>query len=228
MLSNIFSGGFDIQTFLFSIFIRLIVIFTALPIHEFAHGWVAKKLGDPTASNQGRLNLNPLQHIDPFGTTLLLLTGFGWAKPVPINPSYFKNRKVGMALTALAGPVSNILLGSVILILFKVLLYFVPYTQFTTVLLQAFSIMISTNITLAVFNLLPIPPLDGAKIFGALLPDRIYWTVMRYEQYIMFALLAVMMFTNLLSTPLNWLSGHLYSLMNFLTGFVDLIAQAVH
>lgn len=225
MLAQLFTGSIDWTQFLFQIFIRLIVVFTALPLHEFAHGWVAKKLGDPTASNLGRLNLNPLQHFDPIGTTCLLLTGVGWAKPVPINPSYFKNRKRDMALTALAGPVSNILLAAVLLLIYKILAYFAPGFAFFDVLILAISLMLSINISLAVFNLLPIPPLDGAKFFGALLPDRIYWNVMRYEQIIMFVLLAVLMFTNLLDYPISWLSGKIYSFLNVITGFVDWIAR---
>lgn len=227
MLSNLFGGNFDWVNFLFDVFIRLIVVFTALPIHEYAHGWVAKKLGDPTASMQGRLNLNPLHHFDLFGTTCLLLTGFGWAKPVPVNPNYFRNPKKGMALTALAGPVSNLLLATALTLIFKVIAYFVPYNSFVIVLLSAISLMISINISLAVFNLLPIPPLDGAKIFGAFLPDRIYWKVMQYEQIIMFVLFAVLIATDILNTPLSWLSSKIYTGINFLTGFVDLIARAV-
>ena len=226
MLSSIFGGNWS--TFLFQVFIRLIVVFTALPIHEFAHGWVAYKLGDNTAKNMGRLDMNPLRHFDPFGTTCLLLTGFGWAKPVPVNPNNFKNRKSGMALTALAGPVSNILLATVILLVYKVLYYFIPFSnQFMNSLLTIFATMVSLNIGLAVFNLLPVPPLDGAKIFGFFLPDRIYWKVMQYEQFIMIALFAVLMFTNILSWPINWLSNVVYRGMNFLTGFVDVLARMI-
>lgn len=227
MPSNLFSGSFDWVSFLFDLFIRLIVVFTALPIHEYAHGLVAKKLGDPTASMQGRLNLNPFHHFDPIGTTCLLLTGFGWAKPVPVNPGYFKKPKQGMALTALAGPLSNLLLATALTLIFKVIAYFVPYNNFVVVLLSAISLMISINISLAVFNLLPIPPLDGAKIFGALLPDRIYWKVMQYERIIMIALFALLFATDILDLPISWLSGKIYTGIDFLTGFVDLIAQAV-
>ncbi len=213
--------------FFFSVFIRLIVVFTALPIHEYAHGWIARKLGDPTAENMGRLNLNPLQHFDPIGTTCLLLTGYGWAKPVPINPSYFRNRKSGMALTALAGPAANILLAIVWTLVYKCIAYFLPYQTFFSVLATAFSLMASINISLAVFNLLPIPPLDGAKIFGYFLPDRIYWNVMQYERQIAFILFALLMFTPVLNVPLSFLSGLVNRLVQFLTGFVDLLARAV-
>ena len=225
MLTSLMSGNW--AEYLFHIFIRLIVVFTALPLHEFAHGWVARRLGDRTAEYQGRLNLNPLHHFDPIGTTMLLLTGYGWAKPVPINPNYFKNPKKGMALTALAGPVSNLLLAWALLVLDKSLFYFLPSNTFTSVLSTAFYIMISTNLSLAVFNLLPCPPLDGAKIFGAFLPDRVYWQVMRYERYIMLALFAVIMFTPLLDWPLQKLTQLAYYGISFLSGFVDMLANLI-
>lgn len=225
MITNIMNG--DWTGYLFQILVRVLVVFTALPLHEFAHGIVARKLGDPTAERMGRLDLNPLRHFDPIGTTMLLFTGYGWAKPVPINPSYFKNPKSGMALTALAGPVSNILLATVLLMVYKLLGYFVPSNTVTEMLMMMFYIMISTNISLAVFNLLPCPPLDGAKIFGALLPDRIYWRIMQYERYIMMVLFAVIMFTPFLDRPLSILTGLMHRLIDFLTGFVDIIARAL-
>ena len=225
MLSSLMSGG--LPAFLFQIFVRILVVFTALPLHEYAHGLAAKKLGDPTAQQMGRLDLNPLHHFDPIGTTMLILTGYGWAKPVPVNPMYFKNRKAGMALTALAGPISNILLAGVLLIVDKSLFYFLPSNTVVSMFQTMFSIMISTNISLAVFNLLPIPPLDGWKVFGALLPDRAYWTIMRYEQYIMLALFALIMFTSVLNWPLSFLTGWVYRGLDFLTCFVDLIARMI-
>lgn len=224
MISSLMSGNWSM--YLFQILVRVLVVFTALPLHEFAHGWVARKLGDHTAERMGRLDLNPLHHFDPFGTTMLLLTGYGWAKPVPINPVYFKNPKKGMALTALAGPVSNILLAAVLMIVYKLLYFFVPQNPVTDMLVMMFSIMISTNISLAVFNLLPCPPLDGAKIFGAFLPDRIYWSVMQYERYIMMALFGLVMF-GFLDVPLSMLTGLMQRLILFLTSFVDLIARTV-
>lgn len=224
MISSLMSGNWSM--YLFQILVRVLVVFTALPLHEFAHGWVARKLGDHTAERMGRLDLNPLHHFDPFGTTMLLLTGYGWAKPVPINPVYFKNPKKGMALTALAGPVSNILLAAVLMIVYKLLYFFVPQNPVTDMLVMMFSIMISTNISLAVFNLLPCPPLDGAKIFGVFLPDRIYWSVMQYERYIMMALFGLVMF-GFLDRPLSMLTGLMQRLILFLTSFVDLIARTV-
>ena len=212
---------------MYDLVIRAFVLFTAMPIHEFAHGWVANKLGDPTARYQGRLTLNPFAHLELTGVLMMLLVGFGWAKPVPINPSYFRNRKSGMALTALAGPAANILLAIVWTLVYKCIAYFLPYQTFFSVLATAFSLMASINISLAVFNLLPIPPLDGAKIFGYFLPDRIYWNVMQYERQIAFILFALLMFTPVLNVPLSFLSGLVNRLVQFLTGFVDLLARMV-
>ncbi len=211
----------------FSIFIRAIVVLTALPIHEFAHGYIAYKLGDPTAKYQGRLDLNPLKHLDPIGTIMILFTGFGFAKPVPVNPRYFKNRKLGMALTALAGPVANILLAAAILILSKIIFGFIPITStFWYLLNLAFQIMILTNIQLAVFNLLPIPPLDGSKILGYFLSDRINYMMYQYQHVLSIALL-VLLLTGVLSTPLSLITQLIYSVLNFATGFIDIITAII-
>lgn len=223
---NSFSN-FDIVSFLIQILVRVFVVLTALPLHEYAHGFVAKKLGDPTASNQGRLRFSPLAHFDIIGTTALILTGYGWAKPVPVNPSYFKDRKKGMALTALAGPVSNLLMATVAMILYKCVYYFVPYNGFTSFIATIFLLMIQINIGLAVFNLLPIPPLDGAKIFGVFIPDKYYWKIMQYERYIMMGLFAVVMFTPILDTPIRFLNNFITSGLSYLTYFIELIAKAV-
>ena len=153
---------------MYSTVVKLIVLLTALPLHECAHAWVADKMGDHTARYQGRLTLNPLRHLDPMGAILMLVAGFGWAKPVPINPRTFKNPKQGMALSALAGPMSNLLLAFVSAILYKVFAYAgiaADGMWLLTSLADIFYLMMSLNVGLAVFNLLPIPPLDGSRLF---------------------------------------------------------------
>lgn len=208
-------------------FVRLIVLFTALPIHEYAHGYVAYKMGDPTAKWQGRLTLNPFKHLDIVGSIAILFLGIGWAKPVEINPRNFRNPKKGMAISALAGPVSNLLIATLALIIFK-LLYLFPESNTTIInsLANIFSIMISVNISLAIFNLLPIPPLDGSRIAGYFLPEGIYFKIMQYEQIIFIGLL-LLMTSPILSGPLNMLNNIVFNGLDALTGFVDVLVKLV-
>ena len=233
MLSGILTffrtGEFGIQ-FWASMISAVLVVFFCLPVHEYAHGFIASKLGDPTAKNMGRLDLNPLAHLDPIGTVAIFLFGFGWARPVPINPNYFKNPKRGMALTALAGPVSNILMALIAMILYKLTailgMTFSGAANILTIISYILFGLISLNLSLAVFNLVPIPPLDGSKILGAFLPDRIYNIVLQYERYAIL-LVYLVMFTGILSGPMNFILNALYRLLNFLTGFMDMFASFV-
>lgn len=177
------------------------VILCILPLHEFAHGWVASKLGDPTAKLDGRLTLNPLASVDPVGTVWLFLFGFGWAKPVPVDPRYFKKPKRDMAIVALAGPVSNLLAALAGAVILFAVVAFVPYNNVTSFILSVLSYYVTVNVTLAAFNLLPIPPLDGSRILGAFLSDRALAAYYRYQNIFMMVLF-VLMFSGAFSGPL--------------------------
>ena len=183
---------------------RVAAIFLCLTIHETCHGLAALALGDPTAKSMHRLSLNPLRHIDPLGLVMMFVAGFGWAKPVPVDPRYFKKPKQGMAVTALAGPVSNFLLAVLLILISKAIYLYAPYTAvwdavFTFCLYTAAPL----SIGLGLFNLLPIPPLDGSKVLGVLLPDEAYSKLMRYERYGILLLLAL----SLLGVTGNFISG---------------------
>lgn len=181
-----------------------------ITFHETCHGLVAFWLGDATAKRAGRLSLNPLRHIDLMGLLMMAICRFGWAKPVPVDMRSFKNPKQGMALTALAGPVSNVLLAYLAILLYALCVYFEAVRQigafFYVGLFFYYLALLSAG--LAVFNLFPIPPLDGSKVLFALLPDAWYQKLMRYERYGM-VLLAVLLLTGLLDTPLEFLRGGL-------------------
>ena len=184
--------------------LRTAAVLLCLTVHETCHGLAAYALGDPTAKSMHRLSLNPLHHIDWFGLAMMFAAGFGWAKPVPVDPRYFKKPKQGMAVTALAGPVSNFLLAVLLILISKAIYLYAPYTAvwdavFTFCLYTAAPL----SIGLGLFNLLPIPPLDGSKVLGVLLPDEAYSKLMRYERYGMLLLLAL----SLLGVTGNFISG---------------------
>lgn len=170
--------------------LRVAAIFLCLTVHETCHGLAAYALGDPTAKSMHRLSLNPLRHIDWFGLLMMFMAGFGWAKPVPVDPRYFKKPKQGMAVTALAGPASNFLLALLMMLFSKVIYLYAPYSAGMALLFEFCLYTVAPlSIGLGLFNLLPIPPLDGSKVVAVLLPDRAYVQLMRYERYGILALL---------------------------------------
>ena len=170
----------------------------ALTIHEFSHAYAAYKMGDDTAKNFGRLTLNPIKHIDPIGAICMIFLHVGWAKPVPINMRNFKNPRKGFAITAAAGPLSNLILAFVSALLY--LLFYALVRDVRTDSDFVFNLIINTliflsvfhsiNIGLAIFNLLPIPPLDGSRLLGLVLPEKIYYTILKYEQKIYYGVIA--------------------------------------
>ncbi len=209
---------------------RAIVLLTAIPIHESAHALAASRLGDNTARSQGRISLNPAVHFDLIGSICMIIAGIGWAKPVPINSYNFKgNRKVGMALSAAAGPASNLAIALLSIILAKVFLFSGGYSPDALVLNTMYIIFITMaqiNIMLAIFNLIPIPPFDGSRIFNLFLPESYYFKLMQYERYIflgLFVLLIADTNTGILSVPLSFLTGRVLNFFDFITGFIDMM-----
>ena len=208
---------------------RIMVLLLCLPVHEFAHGYMAYKLGDKTAANLGRLTLNPFAHLDIFGSLLLLFAGFGWAKPVPVQPRAFSNPRRGMALVAAAGPLANIIMATLVMVFLRIISPQVTFHPAVFPRIVAFGwhdvilqSIISINLILAVFNMLPVPPLDGSRILYAFLPDRLYFGAMRYERFIMIGVM-LLVFMGALTGIILALSAQLYRLVVFITQPVSMI-----
>lgn len=195
--------------------LRVAAVLICIMVHEVSHGLAAYLLGDPTAKASHRLTFNPLRHIDPFGALMMVVAGFGWAKPVPVDMRYFKNQKSGMAVTALAGPLSNFILAYVSLVFYFGLLP-VSYQPTAGVLVPGvmdFLAMVALlSIGLGMFNLIPFPPLDGFKVLGALLPNKLYYNALRYERYGMLLLMAAL-WMGVLDSPLSACRDFILNLM---------------
>ncbi len=206
----------DYFTAIMFVLSRTFVVFCCLPIHELAHGWMAYKLGDTTAKDNGRLSFNPFAHLNPIGTIMIFLFGIGYANPVPVNPNRFKDPKKGMALTALAGPLSNLLMGFISIFFYYFFAFINPDSNvFLTAVALFFYYSASVNVSLAVFNLLPIPPLDGSRILGGLLSDEAYYKYFQYERYIMLGVM-LLLFTGILNTPLAILNNLMMKLISII------------
>ena len=234
----------DIKGAIISFLLSVPIIILILSVHEYAHGLVAKKLGDPTAESLGRLTLNPIKHLDPIGALCMLFFHIGWAKPVPINARNFKDPKKGFAITALAGPVSNILLGFVFalfyLLAFALLkdVRFVPNSfsyNLASNLLLFLLIFHTINIGLGIFNLLPIPPFDGSRLLNVFLPPKYYFGIMKYERYIYYGTLAWLLLGDnvayflrqlpiIATVPFLYTTVGIFSLSGMLSAAIDFIS----
>ena len=225
MLIDLLTGNFD-KVDLMLLLMRIPIILIALSFHEMSHGYVAEKLGDNTARWNGRITMNPIKHFDLIGTLSMLFLGIGWAKPVPINTRNFKNPKKGMAITGLAGPVANLILGflgAILLHLSDLIFSFTSDNQSLINLGFIIYLFLYTfmylNIYLAVFNLLPIPPFDGSRIFYSILPTKWYFAVMKYERAIMIAII-FLAFSGTLSLPIEFIADKIMWFFDFVVGLV--------
>ncbi len=219
MLLDLIRGGNALSIFM-GVCVSAFVVFCVMPIHEYSHALVATKLGDQTARLSGRLTLNPMAHISPWGAIMILLVGFGYAKPVPVNVrnTKMKNKKAAMALIALAGPLSNLIIGFLSVMVRYIIIVAASKRggEMTTAIFALnifFQYSAIININLAVFNLIPIPPLDGSRILFAILPSKFYFGIMKYERYIMAAMFLLLL-TGVLTTPLSYLSNLIYNAFN--------------
>lgn len=214
--------------FLIQKLISIPLILIALVGHEMAHGYVSVWLGDPTPKAYGRLSPNPLKHLDPIGALLMLITGFGWAKPVMVNPNYYKNPKWGTAAVSLAGPMSNLVMAFLSMLLYAVYLKLCIVFGWSSLAANEWIFMIAGlfagyNLSLMLFNLIPIPPLDGSKVLGAFLPNSVYYGMLQYERYYSLILLGLIfllsrlgVFSSIIGGGVTLISKAILSLLNLM------------
>ncbi len=235
MLFEILSGG-DIKSMIISFLLTIPAILIALSFHEAAHGFVAYKMGDRTAYNLGRVTLNPAKHLDLMGCIWMLVFGYGWAKPVPINARNFRNPKKGMAYTAIAGPITNLIIGIISTVIFSFIWFYYNVNYSTLIQNQLifrivwissllFEYMAYLNFMLMAYNLIPIPPFDGSRFFGLLLPNRIYWKIMQYEKYTLIAIIALSFICSRFFgfSPFSWIANKMFT--GIANGLLDLMVK---
>ena len=221
MIFSLLSSGASPLELLLTLLLTLPGMMLALSVHETAHGYVAWKCGDNTAYNLGRLTLNPLKHLDPIGFLCLLIFGYGWAKPVPINTRNFRNPKKGMALSALAGPLSNLIIGVIFAVLMGICYGFFLTTDLLGIpklvmwnLCKALYNTAYINFLYMAFNMIPVPPFDGSRVLLYFLPPRVYFGIMRYERQIRIGVLVGMtILANLGLSPFGWIASNLTDLI---------------
>ena len=212
---------------LVTLLISAVAALLCITLHELSHGFIAWRLGDPTAKQAGRLTLNPIKHLDPVGLAMMIIAKVGWAKPVPVDPRYYKNPRRDMVITAMAGPLANLIMGFLFLILAQVSLGFwvrgyynganVDTLYYMVLILQTIA---SISVSLAVFNLLPVPPLDGSRLLEYLLPRRWLMTYYRYARAINTIFLFVLLFTDVFTNIIYYFTGYILDGMYAITAFI--------
>ena len=227
LLDLLFTG--DIQGAIISFLLSVPIIILVLSVHEYAHGLVAKKLGDPTAESLGRLTLNPLNHIDPIGFLMFIVIGVGYAKPVPINSRYFKKPKRDMALVGAAGPLSNLAMAVLFMIFIKIFHVSLPFMMKTNIewlptalsyLYEILYLGVFYNLAFMLFNLIPVPPLDGSRILYAFLPSKALFWVQRHEQYFFWGILGIFMLFSFLDVSIISIAVHFIMKLLFKIFFI--------
>lgn len=221
-------GDMDFFDVIYMVLAYGVILLLSLPVHELAHGLVAHWCGDDTAKWHGRLSLNPFRHLDLWGTLMILTVGIGYAKPVPVNPRNFRKYKRDTILVSLAGPLSNFIMACLAVFIYRLCIYcgVYAYPMVGEALWMVMSVIASVNVSLMVFNLLPIPPLDGSRLWTTLLPGRWAYTLERYSRYITMGLFVLLM-TNVLDTPLFVMQDAVLTVIDWLTGLPFMLLDLI-